>query len=195
MDRKLCLCSSGADSALSSLMWPCPARSKCFTLEKIPKPPLPSLSNISSRSLCPLSLTSASPTKVRKKSEMPQVGTSVSSKGQGKLYQVTRDSGEKHCAQRSSWGNPVVTSYTQESQSQSKCFLTLLLHSFYCDNIYQSQTLTSCVQCCINIAEKAGPWPQSIQCHNTTEKGTSNTEVKGTIGNLPDISILSPFYA
>ena len=32
---------------------------------------------------------SASSTEVRKESEMSQVGTSVSSKGQGKLYQVT----------------------------------------------------------------------------------------------------------
>lgn len=62
-----------------------------------------------SRSLSPWSLVSASPTKARKESKMSQVGTSVSSRGRGKLYQVTGASGEKHCVQRSSCRNLGVT--------------------------------------------------------------------------------------
>lgn len=48
--------------------------------------------------------------------------------------------------------------------------------------MYWSHILISYAQSCINIAEKSGPWPQSIQCPNTGEV-MSNTDVKGVIGN------------
>lgn len=106
MDRNILLHSNGADSTLSSLTRPYHSWRKCFTFKKSPKPPPPLLSNSSSRSLCPWTLLSASSPM---KSEMSQVGTSMSNKGQGKLCQVTGASGERLCVQRSSWGNPGVT--------------------------------------------------------------------------------------
>lgn len=59
---------------------------------------------------------------------------------------------------------------------------TLLLHNCHCAGTYRYKILISCAQSCINIAEKSGPWPQSIQCPDTGEV-MSNTDVKGIIGN------------
>lgn len=96
MDRKLCI--SMELNLLSDMGLP-------FIEQMLHPEEEPQMIFTLSRSLGPWSLVSASPTKARKE----WVGTSVSSRGQGKLYQVTGASGEKHCVQRSSCRNLGVT--------------------------------------------------------------------------------------
>lgn len=187
MERNICLHFNGADSTLSSLTWPYHSWRICFTLEKSSKPHPPSLSNSSSRNLCPWSLLFASSFK---ENRCPRWAHQWATNNRATLSSLwgfwKKALGTKKFLGKPrggiKWkGSTFISGNTKESLNFRKCLFTLLLHRFNCGKIYQSQLLTSCAQHYINKVEEAAPWPQNIQCHTNTEKETSSSEVKGTL--------------